>query len=489
MVKFYRLIFFTVLSFSIFSCKRDEPIINLAESEYPSEVGKIILTKCAVSGCHNAASKEAASGLNLESWQTMMQGGRNGAVAIPFSHKMSTLFLFTNTYQDLGVSVYPTMPISAEKLSREEINLLQNWLDSGAPNANGFVKFSDNNQRKKYYVTNQACDLVAVVDQQTGLIMRYIQVGVKNEIEGPHMVKVSNDGKYWMVCFINSNVFQVFDAAADALISSITIDSISQGNWNTFALSDDNKYAFVVDWSANGKVAVVDLQTFTNPITYRGNNLFVFPHGSAYRNNTLYVTGQTGNFIYKINVSDILSPEIEEMSLEPGVPITFSSKLDAHEIAFNPAGDKYFVTCQKSNEIRVFSTQNDNLLSIIQLNEYPQEMSFSNSKPYLFVSCTEDRKTFPGVIGSVAVINYETLSLVKYIDTGFQPHGIAVDDAKSKVYVAHRNVVSEGPAPHHTSDCGGRNGYVTAIDMNTLERIPGSKFEVAPDPYSVSIRK
>lgn len=486
MVKFYRLIFFSVLSFSILSCKRDEPIINLAKSEYPSEIGKIILTKCAVSGCHNAASKEAASGLNLESWETMMQGGRNGAVAIPFSHKMSTLFLFTNTYQDLGVSVYPTMPISGEKLSREEINLLQNWLDSGAPNANGFVKFSDNNERKKYYVTNQACDLVAVVDQQTGLIMRYIQVGIKNEIEGPHMVKVSNDGKYWMVCFINSNVFQVFDAATDVLIASV---DIGQANWNTFALSDDNKYVFVVDWSANGKVAVVDLQTFTKLEIYQGSDLFVFPHGSAYRNNILYVTAQLGNFIYKINVTDIFSPEIEKMSLEPDVDPISVSKLDAHEIAFNPAGDKYFVTCQKSNEVRVFDAQNDNLLSIIQLNEYPQEMSFSNSRPYLFVTCTEDRITFPGVIGSVAVINYETLNLVKYIETGFQPHGIAVDDAESKVYVAHRNVVSEGPAPHHTSDCGGRNGYVTAIDMNTLEQIQGSKFEVAPDPYSVSIRK
>lgn len=37
------------------------------------------------------------------------------------------------------------------------------------------------------------------------------------------------------------------------------------------------------------------------------------------------------------------------------------------------------------------------------------------------------------------------------------------------VYVANRNAVADGPAPHHSTECGGRNGYVTTIDLNTSQ--------------------
>ena len=106
----------------------------------------------------------------------------------------------------------------------------------------------------------------------------------------------------------------------------------------------------------------------------------------------------------------------------------------------------------------------------------------------MFVTCTEDDVTYSGTIGSVTVINYKTHSYVKSIYTGYQPHGIAVDDEKGLVYVANRNANLNGPAPHHATDCGGRNGYLTIIDMNTLELIPDYKAELSVDPYYISIR-
>ena len=99
----------------------------------------------------------------------------------------------------------------------------------------------------------------------------------------------------------------------------------------------------------------------------------------------------------------------------------------------------------------------------------------------------EDEITFPGKVGSVSVINYKTNTLVKSIYTGTQPHGIAVDDAKKLVYVANRNATTKGPAPHHTSLCGGRNGSVSVIDLNTLT-LTNKKIEVSVDPYFVDIR-
>jgi hypothetical protein len=62
-----------------------------------------------------------------------------------------------------------------------------------------------------------------------------------------------------------------------------------------------------------------------------------------------------------------------------------------------------------------------------------------------------------------------------------------VDDLYNRVYISNRNVSNDGPSPHHSSLCGGRNGYITAIDMNTLQLITGFKAEVSVDPYGVGI--
>jgi DNA-binding beta-propeller fold protein YncE len=80
-----------------------------------------------------------------------------------------------------------------------------------------------------------------------------------------------------------------------------------------------------------------------------------------------------------------------------------------------------------------------------------------------------------------------TYAIVAKVYTGHQPHGIMVDEQNSRVYVTNRNVTTGGPAPHHASLCGGRNGYVTAIDLNTLQLIPGFKAEVSVDPYGYGI--
>ncbi|HSH67325.1 MAG TPA: YncE family protein, partial [Bacteroidia bacterium] len=166
---------------------------------------------------------------------------------------------------------------------------------------------------------------------------------------------------------------------------------------------------------------------------------------------------------------------------------------DSHELKFTPDGSKYFVTCQGTSEVRAFETGTDALLAIIPVGEKPSELSFSKTTNHLFVTCTEDLKTFPGKRGSVAVINYETNTLEKFIYTGHQPHGIEVDDERKLVYVANRNATSDGPAPHHTNECGGRNGNVSFIDLNTLNMLKSGssikKVEVSVDPYFVAIRE
>ena len=163
--------------------------------------------------------------------------------------------------------------------------------------------------------------------------------------------------------------------------------------------------------------------------------------------------------------------------------------IDPFSIVFSSDGARYYISCQASSDIRVFQASNDSLLAVIPVSNYPKEISFSAGANYLFVSCTEDASSFKGVIGSVGVIDCSNNTLIKKIHTGFEPYGLAVDDANKIVYVTNMNANNGGPMPHHQSNCGGRNGYVTIIDLNTLELLPGKKMELANAPNAIAIRK
>ncbi len=49
------------------SCRKDKSA-EANKSNYPEQVGNIINTKNAISGCHNQKSKSAAGGLSMETW-------------------------------------------------------------------------------------------------------------------------------------------------------------------------------------------------------------------------------------------------------------------------------------------------------------------------------------------------------------------------------------------------------------------------------------
>ena len=478
------LLAFTCSCFLV-TCRSDKGVPDF--NGYPDKIGKLIYAKCATAGCHTDADKEAAGGLSLESWESMFKGGHGGAAVIPYRTDYSTLFSYTNTFPELGSTLTPTMPYGGAPLTRAEVMMLKEWIDAGAPSRENFIKFSDNPNRRKYYVANQGCDVVTVFDQASGLPMRYIDVGQYPGIESPHMIRVSPDKQYWYVISLTGLYLEKYRCSDDSYAGRAYI---GPGYWNAFTISDNSAYAYCTDLgSDHAKMSTVTLST----LSVDSIRPFFYPHGIALTpgdNDTLYITQQF--FSSKLHKVPIIDPSASsEIELFTGAPPALP--LGPHEIVFSPDGTKYFVTCQSSNDVRVFTAHTDQLITIIPVGASPTEMAFSPSTHRLFVSCTEDTTTFSGKRGSVAIIDYNSYS-VDYLYTGHQPHGIAVDEAKRQVIVINRNNSTDGPAPHHTSACGGRNGYVTFIDLNTMDMVKGyngvtvKKIEISVDPYSVSVR-
>lgn len=485
---------------SIIGCTNEKIKVE-PENQFPEAISKIVAKGCARIGCHTTRGAGNAGGLDFSTWDKMFEGGVNGSPVIPYSSEFSYLMSFINTYADLGNSLQPTMPIGAPPLTRDEVILFKNWIDNGAPDKNGNVKFSsDASSRSKIYVVNQGCDRVSVIDAASKVVMRLVKVGINDQvIESPHAIKVSPDGKYWYVIFLNAQVIQKFNADTDEWIANISLGPLI-GQWNTISFFNNSNKMIVADLLFNNLLVLVDLDNYTSEILPVS---LLSPHGTAITpdDRYLYVTSNRNgsNIIYKIDMA-AQAYTVQEILLE--APLV-GLNLNPHEVYIAPGGDKYFVTCQASNEVRVFDLSNDQLLAIIPVGTKPLEMAFSLSKPYAFVTCEEDAQFGTGKKGSVYVINYNDLTIVGNpisVFPGYQPHGVAVDDANGLVYVANRNIDPNGPAPHHSSSCGGRNGSVIAIDMNTLQLFRKSlqddfntsftyKMELLTDPYFISVRK
>jgi DNA-binding beta-propeller fold protein YncE len=474
---------------AINSCKRD-PII-ISNTDYPNDIGYIFLSKCAISGCHNDASYEAASSLNLSSWQKLFEGSSNGAVVIPYRSDYSSLMYFVNTYPDLGPVNTPAMPLNANPLTRDEVQRLKNWIDAGAPDKKGNIKFSGNPTRKKFYVVNQGCRVVTVFDAQTLLPMRYIDIADATEQNtSPHQVKVSPDGKYWYVCYIGGSYIKRFRTDDDAFDAKIFVGNAS---WNTMAITSDSKYLFSVDWEGGGfpgRIVKCDLQTLK---VVDSTILADSPHGCclAPDDKHVYITATNGNYIYKISV-DSLSQPLDYYNYvvfdQQGPTSTYS--YNPHETVFSPDGTKYYVTCSGYNNgtngsVKVFDAVTDNLITTIPVSSGTYEMSISPSRSLLFASSYDGPKT-QGYVGGIYVIDMTNNTLKTEIKTGSQPHGLAVDEAAGLLYVANRNFNVTTP-PHHSSVCGGTNGSVVFVDLNTLA-LTGRRVEISRDPYSVGIR-
>ena len=88
----------------------------LAQVDYDSEIQPIFDDRCI--SCHGSMG-----GLNLTSYENLMDGGLSGDEVIPYDHASSELWIRANSGQ---------MPPGNNDLTGEQIDLIAQWIDEGA---------------------------------------------------------------------------------------------------------------------------------------------------------------------------------------------------------------------------------------------------------------------------------------------------------------------------------------------------------------------
>jgi len=463
-------------------CKKNQGYAT--KGNYPAEIAKIIIPNCATAGCHDAISYEGASGLDLSTWGGAFKGTRNGAAIIPYSAEYSTLTYFINTYAELGLQNQPTMPLNGNKLSYQEVQTIKNWIQSGAPSDEGTI--SDEGLEEVGFVVNQGCDVITVMRRSDGVPIRYIPCGTKASADIPHQIKVSPDKKYFYVVFINNNIIQQFRCSDYTWVKNIPLTPAAAGtgfadalDWNTLTLSRDGKRAYCVSWTQSGHIAAVDLEQ-GQLLHYLGGQHY--PHGVCLDNSQqfIYVTAQTGNFITRIDTGFTAS-ELIPLS---GNNIEYGNSLNIHEVIPSTDGKQLWVTCQGTHEVRVLDLASLSVVRVIPVGQQPQEIVYSGLTECYYTTCIADKNgNGSGALSKIKAGSYEAETLT----IGFQPHGLAVDEKYDQLWLASRNIDATGPTPHHTSVCGGRNGFIQFLSLSQFKDL-GKKFEVSADPYSIFVR-
>lgn len=456
---------------------------------YPEEVGAILRTRCATTGCHNAQSADACAGLNLETWEALFHGSRGGSAVIPYSPEMSFLLYAVNTDSAQGPILRPTMPIGEPALTPTEFQTLKDWIADGARNAGGEERFPPQGGRRTWYVANRGCDQVAAFDAASRQIMRYITVGRTSMGEWPTQLVVSPDGQ---------SLFAVFDKYSSHIeqyrsdnLQKVRDVNLGHNGWNALCVSPDGRWG-VATAEQIREVAVIDLHSgqLAGPIFPVQQDI----HGPALHpgGRRLYIPQllRSAAYVLDLDSAGQLS-NYRTVDLVQGQAPQVAGNLWPYRLLFAADGSEYYVACRHSDEVRVFDGDNDSLLAVVGVGGVPVDMALAPDGRSLYVACQED-STSPdipdGQYGAVYVVDVVARALVTSLHTGMQPGSIDIDAAEGMALVTHRNLRGSTSGQHHATRCSGVNGYVRLIRLEDNRLVEGFKPELTVDPKALVVK-
>jgi YVTN family beta-propeller protein len=487
--RLYFIIFFTVTSLVLLSsCKQDFVTNDPGTgTPFPDSIAVLFSTAynssantCTNSSCHNTQSK--AGGLDLQDWSSTMKGSNNGTMVIPYNAFWSHLISVINS--DTNVSPVSTILPELHKMPSDKVSKIVNWINAGAPNKDGAI--ANQSFTTKGFITNQATDLVAVVNTESNIVTRLVPVGGRtNQLDAPHYIAVDPQQKYFYVSLIQEGYVEKYDVSTYALVGRLSVGL----NPAHIVVSPDNNFIYVTNFDASGT------EKRTKKISTAGGMSIVdtatavqmtAPHGMAMTNDGqfIYVTSQIGEYIFKIRTSDM--EVVLEMPIGPGVPPNGNGTgtYRPYQCILSPDGTKLYVTCvgvagnPAPDFVRVYDAATLLPLAItptIQVGDNPLLMKYSRNNDYIFVCNRND--------SSVTVINTSTNTpQTRITGVGIQPHGVDFSSDGKYSYIACET--QAGQDGHHPTIGSIKVGVTRVINMNDLT-LAARKIEMGSFPAGI----
>lgn len=428
------------------------------------DIQPILAQNCNFPGCHNSTDKQA--GLDLTSWEGMMINGSSfGAEVIPYNAQWSHLVQHINRI-DTNISPFsePLMPqakmpfTQGLPLQANQLHKIVDWINQGAKNDYGEAAFS--NITNKAFITNQASDLVAVVNLDNNHLVRLIDVGGRNNqtqpLDAPHVIIVDNQGIYFYVSLIAEGYIEKYDARtyekkgrlfAGNSPAHIILNNAGTKGWFT------NFDATLAD----KKIKEFDTETMTVTNVIEEFRM-TKPHGIRLtRNEQLILMATEGSeFLYLIDA--LTGNIIDTYPVDPSVPPNGSgtNNFIPYQVAITPDDKFAYISCLRSNDVRVFDIVNRVFTVSIPTGLNPLALEISPDGRWCYVPNRNSN--------SVTVIDLTNNTVFKTIsNVGAQPHKIDFTADGHYAYVTCESV--SGGFIHHPPNAGKTPGTTAVIDV------------------------
>jgi len=459
---------------------------SIGTIQYSEHIQSIFNSSCAVSGCHvgtggaetSASLQKSLHGneqFSLRSWEDLIHGGPHGSVVIAYKASKSHLVFHVNTDTLVASVSLPHMPLAGFNLPSNQLQTLMRWINEGAANDVGAIPFTVY-PKGKVYITNQAEDLVTVVDIATNLVSRYIQSGVPNVFvqppNAPHNIILDKAHDLYYVNLVAAGKVLKYRLSDNTQLGEVSgILSPTQ-----VALSVTGDTGYVAQFAA-GTTAIRMFNTQTMQLYPRqiGSPFLNKPHGIEITpdKRQLWVTGNLSDNIMVVNLADLSTSLIQLNNQAPGT----GGALLPYQTVMTPDNKFVYVSCQQSNEVRLIDRDSMKVVKNITVGTWPLILGIRPDGAYVY---SANRNS-----NDVSVIRTSDNTVVTTIpNVGPNPHGIDITADGRFAYVSCENVTGIIP-PHHPTAGSKIPGYVTVIDLTTNTVV--KTFEVGAFAAGVAI--
>ena len=419
-----------------------------------ADVQRIFDARC--TSCHSGP--EAARGLRLDSWDSVVAGSAHGEAVIAYDPENSLLFELVTK---LVGGPHPA-ELGAEPLEEDQVAVLRTWIGEGAPGDSGQIPFDD--AEHLLYVADQGEAMVSVIDMETNMVVRTVDLTALGFPRHalPHHIAVEPDGSHWYVSLIAGNAVLKFDRE-NRLVGQVEIE------WPGLLALDPNSdrlYAARSMASVNpphrlGVIRRSDMSLEEMDVFIpRPHALVVGPGGKHVFTASLAVN--------QVAVVDPVEQSLELTTLEgerPHVVIQF---------AISPDGRWMVGTTEITSKLFVFDLErvpDMTPVDAIDVGMAPWHPVYTFDGRWVYFGNNWDN--------TVTVVDMERRQVAEVIEgEGIaQPHGSAVSPDGRYVYIASRNLkMPEGHTkashvyrPRYDLGNNARVGTVVVIDTSSQE--------------------
>ena len=303
------------------------------------------------------------------------------------------------------------------------------------------------------YVAAESDDAVYLLKlgPEGGQVVKRIPVGIyPTEIEGPHGVRISPDGRHWYVSIAHGKPYgYVFKYSTG---DDVAINDVKAGLFpSTIDISRSTGLMFVVNFNLHGDmepstISVIDTASMTEVAAIEQG---IMPHGSR--------TSADGKFHYSVGMMSDELYEIEVMKLKVSRKLHLAQDhaegsaqaVKPTWVEPHPMKRFVYVALQGVNQVAEVDLEDWRIVRRFQTQEGPYNLAVSSDGKMLLVTCKTNHST--------AIWDIEAGKELASVPSSRRiTHGVTISPDNRFAFVSVEGV-------------GGEPGTVDVIDLQTLE--------------------